>query len=366
MTESPDPTLQSTVPLQRTQSYFGVLKAANTIGYLATLYLTWLFISDHSDWRISTGCAIVSGCWLVLTRIKINHLLQTYFDVLSRIETNFPITLGTVMSAIAVSAPGIPFVHYCGAAEILAWLYIFARYLANKSHFEKQGHGPLPKGTWVNPPANIMRPGDLILTSGNIAKELHESVGHAETVLRMPDGSMKLFSSYMDRGAFLHDLDVLTIRHEHGDYILLHLSEPWNAEQQDSAAQIAEEMISSNKQWAAQENQNHKAIIDKLPLSLQHKEALEKRFHVSGYDWFGTFMGRIAPNRWTCISACLELYHRMGVKTGSYGTGLLGFGTTIFDPIMPVRFLSDPAFQLVTQSNLANSQVPLEGTAFKT
>ncbi|MBY0357535.1 MAG: hypothetical protein K2W82_05990 [Candidatus Obscuribacterales bacterium] len=37
----------------------------------------------------------------------------------------------------------------------------------------------------------------------------------------------------------------------------------------------------------------------------------------------------------------------MGVKTNSYGTGLLGFGTTLFDPIMPVRFLSDPAFQLL-------------------
>jgi hypothetical protein len=40
----------------------------------------------------------------------------------------------------------------------------------------------------------------------------------------------------------------------------------------------------------------------------------------------------------------------MGVKLNNYGTGLFGFGTTMLDPIMPVRFLADPAFVLITQS----------------
>ncbi len=52
---------------------------------------------------------------------------------------------------------------------------------------------------WLSPPADIMRAGDLILTSGNVAKQLHESVGHAETVLKMPDGSLQLFSCYMEK-----------------------------------------------------------------------------------------------------------------------------------------------------------------------
>lgn len=60
-------------------------------------------------------------------------------------------------------------------------------------------------------------------------------------------------------------------------------------------------------------------------------------------------MGRVAVDHWTCIGACLELYKRMGVRTNAYGTGLLGFGTTLFDPVMPVRFLSDPAFELITK-----------------
>lgn len=57
----------------------------------------------------------------------------------------------------------------------------------------------------------------------------------------------------------------------------------------------------------------------------------------------------VVEDRWTCIGAWLELYQRLGVQTNAYGTGLLGFGTTLFDPIMPVRFLSDPFFRLLSR-----------------
>ncbi len=59
-------------------------------------------------------------------------------------------------------------------------------------------------------------------------------------------------------------------------------------------------------------------------------------------------MGRTCENRWTCIGSALVLYHKLGVRTNPYGTGLLGFGTSILDPILPVRFLADPAFKLIT------------------
>jgi hypothetical protein len=35
------------------------------------------------------------------------------------------------------------------------------------------------------------------------------------------------------------------------------------------------------------------------------------------------------------------------VPVGNYGTGLLGLGTGLFDPIMPVRLLGDKAYRLV-------------------
>lgn len=351
MFDTYDTAVGATVDIQRERPYYGWLKALNTLGYFSVIYLSWLFFTDRLSWHIPVGCVILNAGWLLITRIKISHLLQTFFDVLSRIETIVPIVCGLLVSVVVLISPALPIVHYIAIAQMLGWVGIYLRYRANRIYFERKGHGLVPRGTWINPPAEVMRPGDLILTSGNVAKLLHETVGHAETVLKMPDGSMKLFSSYMDRGAFLHDLDVVTILHEHGDYILLHLNRPWTDEQSFKAAAIAEEMIADNQAWAANENRKYNALIDKLPLSLARKDTLRKWFHVTGYDWFGTFLGRRAPNRWTCIAAGLELYHRMGVETGMYGTGLLGFGTTIFDPIMPVRFLSDPAFRLVMEKD---------------
>jgi hypothetical protein len=344
------PLNDTSVLMQHSPVYYGVIKAANTIGYLALVYLTFRFWLHRHDWQVSIGCVIISACWLILTRIKIDHLLQTYFDILSRIEMQIPVVVGIIMSFVAIFAHGNPYIHFCAITEIFGWFYIYTKYRANLRKFEKQGHGPLPRGTWLSPPADIMRPGDLILTSGNVAKQLHESVGHAETVLKMADGTLQLFSCYMEKGAFIHDMESLTERHEHGEYIVLHLRESWSDEQQKRATKIAEEMIAINKIWAARRNKEQQRVINALPLPESAKVKLEEAVHATGYDWFGTFMGRVAPDRWTCIGACLALYKQMGVQTNHYGTGLLGFGTTIFDPIMPVRFLADPAFELVKAS----------------
>jgi prepilin signal peptidase PulO-like enzyme (type II secretory pathway) len=340
---------EASLKLQRIPAYYAFTKAANTIGYFVLLYLTWRFCTHQLDWQLGTSCVIISGGWLVLTRIKLDHLLQTYTDFLSRIETTLPVVLGCLLSAVAVIAPGGPTYHYAAGGEILGWLYIFALYMANRSKFKKQGYGPIPKDAMVDPPVSVMRAGDLLLTSGNIAKELHDSVGHAETVIKMPDGRTMLFSSYMDKGCRLHPVEDLTVHDDNRHYVGLHLAKPWNEEEQQKAAQIAAEMEATNRKWAAEENARVAKRIDWLPLPAKAKDILRKLFHTEGYDWFGMFMGRVADNRWTCIGAALELYQRMGVKTNYYGTGLLGFGTTLFDPILPVRFLSDDAFKLITQ-----------------
>ncbi len=121
---------------------------------------------------------------------------------------------------------------------------------------------------------------------------------------------------------------------------------------------MAEQMILTNKKWAAVENVRVTQRIDFIPLPESLKTPLRKIFYASGYDWFGTFMGRVTDNRWTCIGAALELYRRMGVTTNKYGTGLLGVGTTLLDPILPVRFLSDPAFELITTGDPEPANAP--------
>ncbi|MBU6451101.1 MAG: hypothetical protein KGS72_04930 [Cyanobacteria bacterium REEB67] len=342
----------SSVTIQTTPAYFGLIKATNTISYCAVLLLTWRFVTHHLDWKLSTGCVVLSAAWLLLTRIKVDHLLQTYFDILSRLEVQLPVFLGATLSVVALFSRAYhPYFHVAAVGELACWVYIYILYRRNQKRFKKQGYGPVPVNTWVNPPASILRAGDLLLTSGNIARELHESVGHAEMVLEMPDGSKMLFSSYMEKGTKIHPIHELTDKGDKTHYIGLHLKNPWNEEQKARAAAIAEEMVAANEKWAAEENARIDKRIDFLPLPADWKAYLKAHIKTSGYDWFGTFMGRTTENRWTCIGSALVLYHLMGVKTNHYGTGLLGYGTTMLDPILPVRFLSDPALELITKDD---------------
>ncbi|MDQ5933083.1 MAG: hypothetical protein QG574_367 [Cyanobacteriota bacterium erpe_2018_sw_21hr_WHONDRS-SW48-000092_B_bin.40] len=343
------------IAVQRNSAYFDLVKAINTVCYFSLIWLTYKFLSHQLDWQLSGGCVLVSGAWLILTRIKVDHLLQTYFDVLSRIELQLPVVLGLSLSLLALFAKALhPIVHVLALAEIACWIYLFILYRHNKARFKKQGYGPVPLNTIINPPAELLRAGDLLLTSGNVAKRLHESVGHAEVVLEDASGAKMLLSSYMDKGCTLHQLSDLTGPDYDGSYVGLHLQEPWSDEQKARAFAIAQEMVKSNRLWAEAENIRVLKRINFFPLPDWLSSKLKHFFHASGYDWFGTFMGRIAPDRWTCIGAAVELYKRMKVPINHYGTGLLGVGTTLLDPIMPVRFLADPALNLIEKDQAPN------------
>jgi hypothetical protein len=343
---------ETSVQLQTSPAYYGVVKAANTAGYLSLLYLTFRFLTGHLDWQLANGCVLMSACWLVLTRVKVDHLLQTYFDILSRIEMQLPVVTGFALSGVALFSRAHPMDRYLAMAEIVGWIYIYVLYRINKGRFVKQGFGPVPTNTWVSPPASALTAGDLILTSGNIAKQLHESVGHAEMVLEKENGEKVLFSCYMEKGAAIHPLTDLTGESYKGYYIALKLASPWNDAQKLEALKMAEDMVARNKAWADRETVKVFGIINALPIPKKWKERLQVVLRPTGYDWFGTFMGRVATDRWTCIGACIEVYQQMGVKLNYYGTGLLGFGTTLFDPILPVRFLSDPAFVLLKKNSV--------------
>ncbi len=152
MQELNRPPTDTTVLMQHSPVYYGVIKAANTVGYFSLLYLTVRFWFHRHDWQVSLGCVIISACWLILTRIKIDHLLQTYFDILSRIEMQIPVVVGIIMSFVAIFAHGNQYIHYCAITEIFGWFYIYTKYRANLLKFEKQGHGPLPRGTLAQSP----------------------------------------------------------------------------------------------------------------------------------------------------------------------------------------------------------------------
>jgi hypothetical protein len=333
--------------------YYRVMKCAISVAYFFLIALTWKFFRGKLDWNLAAGCVAVSGFWLLLTRLQMGHLLRTYFDVLSRAQVLVPLLMGVVLSGIGFIASDHLPLRVVASLELGWWAYIYVQYRLNRRKYIMQGHGPLPAGCWVNPPADALEPGDLILTSGRIANRVHESVGHGEVVLRAPNGKLVAFSSYMEKGAVINDLQWLTFawlrRGEH--YIVMRVKDRWTADQNARAYAIAEQLLAENDQWRTQANARRQALVNMLPLPASMKNWLFGKIRATGYDWPGLFIGARANNRWTCIGACLELYHRLGVKTHRYGTGLLGLGTGILDPIMPVRFLSDPAFSLLSETS---------------
>ncbi len=334
-------------------AYFLFHKGATTIAYLLIIALTIRFSRGKLDLPFAAACTLVSGAWCLLTRVKMAHFLQSYFDLFSRLEVTIPTTLGILLSVAALFARhGFWPVHAIAVVELLLWVGILVHYFKNRQKYEKQGYGPVPVGCWVSPPVDQMDAGDLILTNGAVARRLHESVGHAATVISNGDGLYAL-SSHMDRGCTLEPIAAV-LGEVVGHYILLKLVQPLDKDQMKTLAINASEMVRENQAWTEARNQAWQHWVESLNLGEPRKEQLTKAYRCTGYDWFGVFMGRLALHRWTCIGASLELYRRTGIHTNPYGTGLLGVGTTLFDPIMPVRFLNDPAFRLV----MKNSSLP--------
>ncbi len=346
-------TAEPGAPTLPTRAYYRFLKGTESAAYFVLLWLTWRYLDDELPWRLAIGATALSGAWWGVTFARMTHLLKTYFDVLSRLEFTIPATLGTLLAVFGIYAGGQPPVRIAAASVLVLWIGLCLRYRANRRRYVRQGHGPLPTGCWLSPPADALRPGDLILASGRVATHLRESVGHGETVVPQPAEALQSFSSYMDRGALIHPVAAFTatVRGQHGHYIVLRLRRALTAEQQQRAGEIARAMVDENRYWSERVNRRRRRILERLPLPKRSRDALLAAAHTSGYDWVGLFMGRLAAHRWTCIGGCLELYRRLGVQTDHYGTGLFGFGTTLFDPIMPVRLLSDPAFRVLSQAD---------------
>lgn len=327
-------------------------KVATSFAYLLLIWLTWQWFHGNLAWGFSLSCVLVSAFWLALTFSELGHLFRTYFDVFSRLKMTIPITLGLLLSGLALWK-GIPELKFVAGAELVAWGVIYAMYRRNKRQYSTQGHGPMPKGAWINPPVEALN-GDLelILTSGNMANRLRETVGHGEVAVRMPDGKVHLLSSYMEKGTVLQDAErVANSLASKGHYIVLRLTKPLNEDQRAMVPHLVRVLLDQNNQWRTAAQARRDKLIGSLPLPGSWKEKLSAKFRVTGYDWIGLFAGQRHTDHWTCVGVCLEFYHRLGIKTNDYGTGILGFGTGLLDPIMPVRFLSDPAFRLLTEED---------------
>src|SRR5262249_10098838 len=125
---------------------------------------------------------------------------------------------------------------------------------------------------------------------------------------------------------------------------------PWTEEQCRHSLLQARAMLRQNKEYVVRTRTSREKICARLPFGSLLKRLLDKLMPVTGYDWFGLFLGRIKINHWTCIGSVQELLWRMGITLDRYfGTGLLGAGTSIADPIMPARFFELRCYRDLTE-----------------
>lgn len=336
--------------VNKLRRYFWNKKFIETTAYAGLLALSVKLTRGELDTTVTLASLSLSAAWLTITYLELQVLLRTYYDTLSRLLVWIPMLIGAALSAVAMYAGSSDPIRYTAAAELVAWLFVYLLYRKNRNSYIDRKHGPLPEGTWVNPYARAIQPGDIILTSGRVSKRVRQNVGHGEIAYLNANGEMCSFSSYMEKGVIRQPLDeVLSKVIADGEhYIVMRLVEPWTEEQIVLAQQTVEQMYADNVVWRDAETISRRNFVDKLPVPRKWHEDLFKKIEPTGYDWFGLFIGVLHSNRFTCIGACVELDRRVGVQMGDYGTGLLGWGTGLLDPIVPMRLLGEPAYRLLT------------------
>ncbi len=319
-----------------------------TFVYVWLVWLTMRWLRGGLGYSMAEGAALLSGAWLMLTLIVLPRLLRTYFDVLSRLQVLLPLLAGCLLSALSVvQASGLP-LRLAGCFELLGWMVVFLLYQDNRKNYFQQGSGPLPIDCLVNPPVALIEPLDLVLMSGLIARRLKESVGHMEVVIRLEDGRLGTFTSRLNEGAVIRDLEErLAAELEGGDhYIVLKLAQRPAPELILQATKIARQLTAKNAAWRIQQQAARGKFINRMPLPERWRKWLSAKRKITGYDFKALYTGLRSGDRWTCVGACLEVYHRLGIETQQLNTGL--FGTGLFDPIGAVRLMQDPLFRLVT------------------
>lgn len=343
----------------RLLTYPRLLKTCIALAQIALLVLSYRIFTNGFQLAEASTALGISAFWLALTWVRLGGLLRTYYDHLSRLQVVVPTALGIALTfgaAYASCKLNMLGLGYLAAAVFAGWNAVILRYVQNKALYKKQGHGPVPKETWVCPAAEALRPGDLILTSGRMAGRLHDTVGHAELVIADEGtGRLHTLTSYMETGTRVNRLDaVIQKLNQKGiHYIALRLKTPLTAEQNSHAVDLAERYSIANSKWRDKLNKRRARIISWLPLPQAAKDWLLKKTHATGYDWSGLFIGTRATDHWTCIAICIACLKEIGVPVGDYGTGILGLGTGLLDPIQPVRLLGDKAYRLVSLDDKA-------------
>jgi len=277
------------------------------------------------------------------------QVFREYFNPIVRWRRFvLPFLVGTALACVAVVSGGaVPLLYYGGIGGLTLWGIAGATYAQERRFYVKTKKGLVPVDVWLNPDPRIIKPGDLILSSG-----IGGSFGHAEVAFLGRDGVMKLFSVWLKKGACVHDADYVLRRYrETGEHcVVLRIRHQLSAEQIARGPDIADDLIARNHVWAALARERFTTLFRFVPMPRARKQALVEKLS-TGFDPFGVFTGKISQDHWICIVGCLKFYCEWEVEMPAVGKGAFGFGTGWLDMIRP-----DPFLRAVKYFQVANKK----------
>jgi hypothetical protein len=262
-----------------------------------------------------------------------------------------PLTIGIFLSILGLLSHPPLHLMAIGIMELVWWSHVYRQYKLNEHNYIKLGRGDIPKRTMLNPMAELIRFGDILLQTNPIGDRVGEALGHAVIVIKGWAGKKYTLSCLMSKGVVIEPLEVTlaTWAQQNTSWIAMRPIQKLSQEQEDNMLPLALEMNVDNKAWRWKWNRRILVVLHYLVLPKSRRHFYRK-FRFTGYDWFGLVNGNRFPNRWTCISCVMELCLRLEIPLGKYAIGILGIAglfslrTGLLDPHVPIQVVSDPNF----------------------
>ena len=299
----------------------------STLSAYALLFLSLVFSSGNALFGLSYSnfCLLCSGLWLLRTMMELSQLLDEYVDTRKQRRLKIAITFGTAAALLSMAPLKEPLMFPAAVGVLCSWITIISCVIATHTRFRKVERGLVPKETWIDPPADVFQPGDVIGTTGVWWEPHHQAFAHCELVsytsnsalisnkamseeewqhyLNLHKGRPLCASSCsMEYGTYLHSCqDVLQnclkqthLKEGHERWFCARLTDigrrdleaAWGPNWQEKLTEFVDKKAETNKLTRRMETRRRQRIIKNLPLlSQRHKDYLCELVRASGYNW---------------------------------------------------------------------------------
>lgn len=307
--------------------------------------------------------ALVTGAVsMTLLIVQFQRLLRHYYDSVSRIEVYLPVLNGLILGTLVACFSSSPGLALIAILQIAGWLALFGIHRHQRQYHIKIGPGLMPANVWWNPPTEAIRPGDIIMMEGIIARNTRNSVGHVELVV-MHKGKLSTVSAYFEKGVVIFKTVRALLRIQVNLKLGWAVIRPVNGftdEQNKLAIAYAQRMFDANRKRVERDHPRVKARLDwYLPDALVNRGILRSfmpavkawiwtRIEPTGYDRRSYRIGTHQKDLWTCKYIVEQTARHAGVPVEEHESGALGLGTGLLNPPYPMSLMNDPAFRLVT------------------